>query len=85
MSVVKGRGARDPLSEITKIGVLKFDDSNTTTIKHVYNIFAHSVEISAVHFDINGPPNLAEIVPVVGIRFMVPLPSLCNILAAGYM
>ena len=38
MPVVKERGARDPLSEITKIWVFKCAKSHSTTLKHVDGI-----------------------------------------------
>ena len=38
MPVIKGRGARDPLSEITEIWVFKYAKSHSTTLEHVDGI-----------------------------------------------
>ena len=49
--VVKGRCAREALPHAFNIGVLKYDKSNPTTIKHIYNESENLNESCDVAFD----------------------------------
>ena len=51
MLVVKGRTLRDPLPDIT--------------IKHIYNESANFVQGYAIHFDLDGPSNHTDMVPLI--------------------
>ena len=55
-------------------------------MKHVYNEQAKFIESYALHFDIKGPSNLTEMMPVIGMDSMVPRNRLAytrNYLTAG--
>ena len=65
MISIKERRACDLLPESTKIFMFKCNKSNCTTMRHVYNESAKFPVRYVVQFDINGPSNLIEIVPVI--------------------
>ena len=71
MPVVRGPGTCDPLHDITNIWVFICDKNNSTAIKHVSIYMRTSLNIM-LFFNINGPPNLTKIVPVIGMECMVP-------------
>ena len=56
--VVKGRSAREALPHTFNIGVIKYDKSNPTTIKHINNESGNLNESCDVAFDSNNWWNL---------------------------
>ena len=54
MHVLKGRGERDPLPDITMILVFRCGKRNSIIMKYVYNEYANVIERYAVYADISG-------------------------------
>ena len=59
------------LPEVFESGGFQCGESNSTGVKHTYNEFASFMESNAVWFDINGPWNLPETMPVIVIKDML--------------
>ena len=89
--VFKGRCAREALPHAFKIGMFKYDKSNSTTIKHIYNESENLNESCDVAFQSNDWWNLPWNVPVIGVETMVPraglrytrdylTPGICNLI-----
>ena len=62
-------------NRFTRTWVFQCDKSNSsTTIQQVCNESANFSENTAVYIDINGPSNLCEMVPVIGMGYDVTRP-----------
>ena len=64
----KGQEACEALLQGINISLLKCNNNDSATIKHIYNKFVNFIESSDVHFDMDDPLNLTEMVPVIGLE-----------------
>ena len=77
MPIIKGYGVYVPQPQVTKIWMFKCVKSNSTTKLHAYNESANYIGSYTVHFNINRPSNLTEMVPVIGMEGIVSHTCLC--------